>query len=119
MKLTYHDIKGVLFQHELEQPLVRLGRDPSMDLSLIDPTVSNVHASISKFNGYYYLTDLHSTNGTKLNGSLIGKSILNPGDHIQLGEFSIWFELPKSQAPHPKIIDFQVFTKKSVGSLDT
>jgi len=112
MKLSYHDVNGKMFHQKIHKGLIRIGRDTSMDLSLLDPTVSGVHASISKLDERYFLTDLNSTNGTKLNGSLISKSVLKQGDHIQLGEFSLWFELQPSQKTGGKIIDLEIITKK-------
>ena len=112
MILTYHDISGNLFHHEMESGLIRMGRDPSMDLPLTAPTVSGLHASISRFNNITYLTDLNSTNGTKLNGNLINKSPLSKGDHIQLGEFSLWYEIESTNTHSDKIIGLEIFTKR-------
>ena len=113
MNLSYYDMQGKLFHHEITSGLVRIGRDQTMDLSLSDPTVSSIHASISRLGDNYFLTDLNSSNGSKLNGTAIYKSILKKGDHIQLGEFSIWFELDAEDKPKGKIIQLKLYNKKT------
>ncbi len=65
-----------------------LGRDPMRAQILMEvPTVSGVHCRIEKKNGVWVITDLGSTNGTKVNGTplLKGQSIvLQHGDKVEL-----------------------------------
>src|SRR5215468_8870536 len=63
------------------------GMPVDMDLSP-DRSVSRQHARISLQNGEYWLEDLNSSGGTRLNGQEIkgkGKSRLQPGDKIVIG----------------------------------
>jgi pSer/pThr/pTyr-binding forkhead associated (FHA) protein len=45
----------------------RVGRSSSCAIRLVDPTVSAVHASIECLDDTWFLTDLDSTHGTRVN----------------------------------------------------
>src|SRR5690554_2652633 len=63
-----------------------LGRSQECELRFDDPSVSAVHAEISRAAGEVYLRDLGSTNGTFVNGAaLIKPRALQDGDRVQLG----------------------------------
>jgi pSer/pThr/pTyr-binding forkhead associated (FHA) protein len=60
---------------------------PAVDLTA-DDAVSRRHARIVGRGGVYFLTDLGSTNGTKLNNRWLEPNrevALNAGDRIELG----------------------------------
>jgi len=61
------------------------------DLSLDDKKVSRHHAEITFTEHGYLLTDLHSTNGTFLDGARIERAYLTPGCSLVLGDSSILF----------------------------
>lgn len=71
--------------YPLEQQTCILGRDDSADIVLTDTGISRRHAIIEKKNPGFVLSDLRSTNGTDLNGSVITQSELKDGDKIRLG----------------------------------
>jgi pSer/pThr/pTyr-binding forkhead associated (FHA) protein len=59
-----------------------------------DPNVSRSHAEIRPRGGSWVVSDLNSTNGTRLNGRrLQGPEVLKPGDEIELGTSLLTFEL--------------------------
>ena len=59
-----------------------------------DPNVSRKHAEIRPRGGSWVLTDLGSTNGSRLNGQPVeGSEVISPGDEIELGSTSLRFEL--------------------------
>ena len=61
---------------------------------LSDPNVSRQHAEIRPRGGSWVLTDLGSTNGSKLNGHRVeGSEVLRSGDEIELGESVMTFTL--------------------------
>lgn len=62
-----------------------IGRHPSCDVVVTDETVSRRHAQLTFRDGGWVLQDLHSTNGTRLNGQYVGRCRLRPGDQLGLG----------------------------------
>lgn len=71
-----------------------LGRSRQCDVTVDDPNVSRQHAEVRPRGGSWVVTDLGSTNGTRLNGHRIeGSEVLKPGDQIELGTSQITFEL--------------------------
>ena len=63
-----------------------LGRHHACDVVLSDPSVSRRHARLVFRDGNWVLQDLDSTNGTTVNGVLVGRCSLRPGDRLALGE---------------------------------
>jgi hypothetical protein len=73
---------------------VTLGRSRQSDVMVDDPNVSRSHAEIRPRGGSWVVSDLNSTNGTRLNGRrLQGPEVLKPGDEIELGTSLLTFEL--------------------------
>jgi hypothetical protein len=73
---------------------VTLGRSRSADITLDDPNVSRTHAEVRPRGGSWVLSDLGSTNGSRVNGrTLNGPEVLKPGDDIELGTSRLRFEL--------------------------
>lgn len=63
----------------------RMGREKSCEVCLSDPVVSAFHVEILREDKGWRLHDLHSTNGTYLDGHLISKTTLDDRSTIQLG----------------------------------
>ena len=72
--------------------MVVLGSDPSCALVLHDALVSAQHASLAWYEGAWVLSDA-STNGTFVNGVLIKRQELRPGDVIQIGSVRLAFQV--------------------------
>ncbi|MBK7860912.1 MAG: FHA domain-containing protein [Archangiaceae bacterium] len=68
-----------------EQESVLIGRTSDCDVVLYDPGVSRKHARIFSESAGYYVEDMGSSNGTKVNGAIIKKRQLADGDAISLG----------------------------------
>lgn len=81
--------KGRVFR-ELTVPLT-IGREEGNILRLNDERVSRYHAKIQFDNDDYIITDLESTNGTKVNGEDVQLRILRFGDMISLGRSVLLF----------------------------
>jgi Domain of unknown function (DUF1707)/Inner membrane component of T3SS, cytoplasmic domain len=63
-----------------------IGREPACDMTLADESVSRWHASLELCGGGWLLTDLGSTNGTRLNGwRVTGQMPVRPGDMVSFG----------------------------------
>jgi len=68
-----------------------IGRLPECEVSLADPGASRRHAQIREQSGVYTLTDLGSTNGTRLNGQTVQSRELADGDRITIGTTALEF----------------------------
>jgi len=63
-----------------------IGRDSRCDLLIEDTTVSRWHARLERAAGRWLLTDLGSTNGTRLNGWRVGQPVpVQAGDLVTFG----------------------------------
>jgi ABC-type multidrug transport system ATPase subunit/pSer/pThr/pTyr-binding forkhead associated (FHA) protein len=70
----------------LTQQELLIGRTPPAGLIIPHPEVSRQHARLTWQQGNYLLEDLHSSNGTYVNGQrLQGSQVLADGAEIQLG----------------------------------
>jgi hypothetical protein len=74
------------------QPLV-IGRLPECDVVLNDSNVSRRHAELRRSGDGVFLTDLGSTNGTRVNGTPVREQILASGDEVSVGSTKLIFEM--------------------------
>src|SRR5438876_12037364 len=92
-KVTFQVLEGIdkgrIFR-ELPTP-VTIGREEGNGLRLNDERVSRFHAKVQQDNGDIILTDLESTNGTRVNGNVVQIRRLRPGDRIHLGRSLLLF----------------------------
>jgi hypothetical protein len=71
-----------------------MGRSRQCDVTVDDANVSRTHAEVRPRGGSWVLSDLGSTNGSRLNGHRVeGSEVLKPGDEIELGTTVLRFEL--------------------------
>jgi hypothetical protein len=75
----------------LKGDVVTIGRLPDCDVVLKDKAASRHHAQIKAKDGRFTLTDLGSTNGTRLNGQTIQSRVLEDGDRITIGATTLDF----------------------------
>ncbi|HVN68104.1 MAG TPA: FHA domain-containing protein [Candidatus Binatia bacterium] len=77
--------RGAQRTHRARPPF-ELGRDRSAEIVLRDPEVSRRHARFETHQGVVYIDDLHSSNGTFLNGRGVTEAIeIRAGDEIDVG----------------------------------
>jgi hypothetical protein len=70
----------------LRGDVTTIGRGRSVDVHLADPSVSRLHAEIICRGPYAYVTDLGlSRNGTRVNGRLVARRVLDDGDVLTFG----------------------------------
>ena len=74
---------------------VVLGRSREADIRVSDESISRRHAEIREEDGAYWIVDLGSMNGTKLNGKRVDRAQLSDGDAIMLGATEVVFGLPR------------------------
>lgn len=70
---------------------VFIGREEGNTIQLNDERVSRCHLKIQEDDGQYVLTDLESTNGTRVNEEDVQLRILRFGDVIRLGRSVLLF----------------------------
>ena len=67
-----------------------LGRAPGCGVQIDDSRVSKLHARLFLHEGAWFLEDLGSTNGTRLDGeALVGPTRIKPGGRIQIAEIEL------------------------------
>ena len=92
-KVTFQVLEGIdkgrVFR-ELPTP-VTIGREEGNGLRLNDERVSRFHAKVQKDADDIILTDLESTNGTRVNGSVVQIRRLRHGDRVCLGRSLLLF----------------------------
>ena len=74
-----------------------VGRRESSDIVLRFPNVSGRHCELFVVNGYWFVKDLGSSNGTKVNGVRVTELRLDPGDMLAVArhKFEICYEPSK------------------------
>jgi hypothetical protein len=70
-----------------------IGRATDNDLVARDGRVSRHHGRIAGRRGTLVYADLGSTNGSRVNGVLVGEVVLGAGDRLELGDTSIIVEV--------------------------
>jgi pSer/pThr/pTyr-binding forkhead associated (FHA) protein len=72
-------------------PPITIGREEGNTIQLNDERVSRFHVKIQEDHNRLVITDLESTNGSKVNGEDVQLRILRYGDMIQLGRSVLLF----------------------------
>jgi len=88
---------GVGLRFALVGPHVTLGRDPTSTIRLDDLSVSRRHAALAELDGRWFITDLHSSRGTRKNGAplVAGQDApLDAGDTLTLGDIVLVYGRP-------------------------
>jgi adenylate cyclase len=83
LQLHYVDL-GVPRVMDLKHEL-SVGRTEGNDLILNHPSVSRKHAKFELRGDHWWVVDLKSTNGVKLNGNLVTEAQIAAGDKISVG----------------------------------
>jgi len=86
-RVTFQVVEGLesgrVFR-DVATPLT-IGREEDNDVQLNDERISRFHVKIQENSGRIILTDLESTNGTRVNGHPVRLRVLQPGDLIMVG----------------------------------
>jgi len=78
---------------QVSTPVTNIGRGEYNDIALPDASISASHAKLQLKEGIWVLTDLGSTNGSRVDGeTVVGEIALSPGAEIALGEVTLFFE---------------------------
>lgn len=71
-----------------------IGRLAECDLALTEPNVSRRHAEVRAEGDGWLVSDLGSTNGTRVNGFVVTTEALHHGDVITIGDTHLRFDAP-------------------------
>src|SRR5438128_551021 len=74
------------------QAAVIIGRKAGHAIVVDDPSVSRRHAKIVKDGRAYFISDMDSRTGTRINGRPIDREKLHGGDEITIGPAKIIFK---------------------------
>lgn len=93
-------VEGVEIRHvPLRKDRTTLGRLPDNDIVFENMVVSGHHCAFDlKGVADVFVEDLHSTNGTYIDGKMITRQLLHDGDVIAIGKFRIQY-LTAAAAP--------------------
>lgn len=92
LQLRYQE-QGTEKLHRLKQGVTLIGRLPTCDLVLVDPSVSRQHASLRIIDTDCRLKDAGSRFGTYLDNTSVHEEVqVKPGATIKLGEVSLVLE---------------------------
>jgi pSer/pThr/pTyr-binding forkhead associated (FHA) protein len=102
-------VKGRKFT--VDSDSVRIGRRTGNQIVLDEASISGTHCVINRAGRCFILTDLDSTNGTRVNGAPVHETRLNPKDILQIGNVELMFdgddvEADLSAAPSPRGVEF-------------
>src|SRR6185503_15401619 len=79
-------------EHVISGDVIRIGKVEGNDLVLPEETVSRVHCEILRDQKGHLLRDLHSTNGTFLDGAEIREAYIRAGSVITVGTVQLKFQ---------------------------
>lgn len=101
----------------LRKPKLMVGRRPSCDIQLDFPNVSSQHCELEFVNGYWRVRDLHSSNGTKVNGERVDEKFVQPGDNITFAKhrFEIEYTPDPNAAPVEEVDPMSISLLEKAG----
>jgi len=82
---------GTTLVHKLENEVTTIGRHPDSIVVLTCPSSSGRHAIIKQAADGFYVSDLDSSNGTRVNGAEIEEALLKDGDRVGFGDVQTVF----------------------------
>jgi signal transduction histidine kinase len=103
-------------QFALTGDVVPVGRDSSSRVRLTDTEISRRHAEFTRTTDGYRVRDVGSANGTYVNAQSIRDVLLQPGDHIQIGQTVLVYTLDRGEsAPSSDLADrIRLITRQDV-----
>ncbi|MBV8634594.1 MAG: FHA domain-containing protein [Burkholderiaceae bacterium] len=103
---------------ELNKERTTIGRRPENDIQVDNLAVSGQHAVVTTILNDSVIEDLHSTNGTMVNGKLIQKHLLQQGDTIEIGKHMIKYVVEAAAAkPYQDFAKTMVIRKPDAGAM--
>ena len=85
---------------------ISIGREEDNTIQLNDDRISRFHAKLQNHSGRVILTDLGSTNGTRVNGHPVQMRVMQQGDVIAVGRCVLLFSA--QHADEEELTDFKL-----------
>jgi FHA domain len=99
-------------------PLVKemlvVGRRESCDIVLRFANVSGQHCQLSHESGYWFVQDLNSQNGVKVNGSRVMRKRLDPGDLLSMARHKYTIQYTPEGPPPSDEADLESVLSRSL-----
>ncbi|HUK82225.1 MAG TPA: FHA domain-containing protein [Verrucomicrobiae bacterium] len=99
------------------KPQIAIGRGAGCELQLAEDGVSDQHAVVERRTEGYYLRDLGSANGVRVNGQLVAEQRLATEDEIEIGSVRLRFEVVHEPPPERRTLDALELTASVVVTL--
>ncbi|MCL2304137.1 MAG: FHA domain-containing protein [Planctomycetaceae bacterium] len=93
-----------------------VGRNEECDIVLRFSNVSNKHCKFVLSNGYWYVVDMNSSNGVKVNGIRVTDRRIDPGMKVVIANHAFHLDYNPTDngavgAPPPDLLDADVFSR--------
>lgn len=75
-----------------DRETITVGRSSGCTIVLDDPALSRTHCQFERTGQRLFVRDLNSRNGTRIEGELISKSVVRPGERVTCGSAVLTFE---------------------------
>lgn len=93
-------------QFALDADVLPIGRDSTSRVRLTDTEASRRHAELVRTPDGYRVRDVGSANGTFVNNQSVRDALLQPGDHVQIGQTVLVYALDRGErAPASDLAD--------------
>src|SRR5205823_1541923 len=100
MKLIIEDDEGRKTVIPVVRDEITIGRNDANIVRLTEKNVSRKHGRILREAGHFYVEDLDSFTGIRVNGEKIhGKQLVREGDLIQISEYDISLQAGPGEKP--------------------
>ncbi|MEM9067026.1 MAG: FHA domain-containing protein [Myxococcota bacterium] len=99
-KLVISDDEGKTTVVPLVRDEITIGRKEGNTIRLTERNVSRRHARLRREAGHYFIEDLNSYNGVKINGRRIeGELQINQGDQVTIGDYVLALQSEATASP--------------------
>src|SRR3954470_7898907 len=100
MKLIIEDDEGRKTVIPVVRDEITIGRNERNLIRLVEKNVSRSHGRLIREDGHYYIEDLGSFTGIRVNGEKIaGKRQVEDGDLIQISEYDLVLQAAPQEKP--------------------
>src|SRR5258706_2675630 len=100
MKLIIEDDEGSKPVIPVVRDEITIGRNDANMVRLTEKNVSRKHGRLVREEGHFYIEDLNSFTGIRLNGEKVhGKALVREGDLIQISEYDLSLQAGPDEKP--------------------